>query len=807
MRASLTAAVVGLAVLGFGAGAGKAANAPVDSPAPTAASSPAPAPKPTAPPPGPSLPAPDPVAILAADQAVLQQLQNQSQAVSDDGRLAAMGARAAAIEAQVNQLVAGRTADIAQITHALNQLVPPHHRATSAEHAEAAKLMAARAPLVAQLSQARAVASSANAAFSLIAERRREGFSARVLERSASPLSPDFWDSLQDAAHADLARLRLQADEALAVAAQAPEPRAIIGLIAGLVLAAVIVFPARVWLERFGRRKAQAPDAPHGLSASLSAIWIAVVDTGLPWLAAGLLHVIAQWARLLSSDADALAGSAVAAVIWAAAIVAVGRALGTDRLPERRLLGLTNATADRVRPAIWTVAVITACGFLLTRLIYVVGASVAATIAVNCLLALAYAAIAALILISFSRTRQEDIEETARETAAEKVQDRARSSAWTLISLALTLAIAGTVIAVLAGYTTLAALISSQIFWLSILAAITYLLLRLIDDASAALFRHGGPAARSLSLLFNLRASSIDQIGVLASALLQLILIVGAISLALTPFGQSGGLLVSHLSQLGQAIHIGSATISPVAVVAGLATLVVGTGLAHLVQGWVDRRYLPVTDWDAGLRNSVSTGVGYLGVGVALVCAFAAMGLGFAQIALIASALSVGIGFGLQQIVQNFVSGVILLVERPVKVGDWVNVDGVEGDIRRIRVRATEIQTFDRSTVIVPNSDLITKQVQNKTLGDPRGRIQLQVSIARPADVRRAMGLIQDVAKAKTQVLKQPAPAIYIDAVAAGGATTLNGYFFIASPRDVYRLRSELYGEILDAFEQGGVAL
>ena len=149
--------------------------------------------------------------------------------------------------------------------------------------------------------------------------------------------------------------------------------------------------------------------------------------------------------------------------------------------------------------------------------------------------------------------------------------------------------------------------------------------------------------------------------------------------------------------------------------------------------------------------------------------ALAAMGLGFRQIALIASALSVGIGFGLQQVVQNFVSGLILLIERPVKVGDWVNVGGVEGDIRRIRVRATEIQTFDRTTVIVPNSDLITKQVQNKTLGDPRGRIQLEVSIANPGDATRATDLILSVADGLSEILKEPKPAVYIDSLAGGG--------------------------------------
>ena len=182
------------------------------------------------------------------------------------------------------------------------------------------------------------------------------------------------------------------------------------------------------------------------------------------------------------------------------------------------------------------------------------------------------------------------------------------------------------------------------------------------------------------------------------------------------------------------------------------------------------------------------------------------MGLGCKQIALVASALSVGIGFGLQQVVQNFVSGVILLIERPVKVGDWVNVAGVEGDVRSIRVRATEIQTFDRTTLIVPNSDLITKTVQNKTLGDPRGRIELTHSIADPAKGRQAAELIAEVAKANEVVLEEPPPAVYIDSLAAAGSINFKCYFYVPSPRDVYQTRSALYYAMLDAFLEAKIA-
>jgi small-conductance mechanosensitive channel len=286
---------------------------------------------------------------------------------------------------------------------------------------------------------------------------------------------------------------------------------------------------------------------------------------------------------------------------------------------------------------------------------------------------------------------------------------------------------------------------------------------------------------------------------------LQVLVLVGAVTLALTPFGQGGELLVAHLADLGRPIRIGSATISPGAIVAGIVTFMIGMGLARMVQGWVVRRYLPVTDWDAGVRNSVTTGVGYLGVAVALACALAASGLGFNQIALIASALSVGIGFGLQTIVQNFVSGVILLVERPVKVGDWVSIDGVEGGIRRIRVRATEIQTQDRTTVIVPNSDLVTKQVANKTLGERCARVDLRLSVSAAADVGRARELILGVVGCKRPAAA-PKPEIFVDSLAASGAVNLTCYFYVEEPGAAYKARSESYLEILRVLQENKIA-
>lgn len=752
----------------------------------------------------PSAAAPAPTAPAAvdwsADQQTLDQLQTGLQTTSADTKLAALGAQAAAISARAKAVEAARNADLARINAALKALTPPGRRApTASQAAKMAPLLAQRAVMLTEFHQAQAVASTASATFNQIAERRREGFSARVLQRSDSPLAPQFWTSLAKAADTDYARLYDVAADAVETAVDADEPRGLGGLAIGLALALALIVPVRHWLERLGRRRIAA-DEPARLAKTAAAVWIAFVNIASVMGAMVALRLSAQWGGLLSDKADALAGAAVVAATWATAIQALGRVLAADRQSRWRLLSLPDDAAGPIRVLLIAVSVVTGGGFLLTRLNYVVGASVAATIASNCVLALAYSAVAGLVLIRFGRSR------APRADGAEGAKAAVRSPIWTLASLALGCAITVTVGAVFAGYTTLAALISGQIFWLSVLAAVTYLLLRLVDDACAALFAEQGWAARSLFLLFYLRQSTIGQIGVLIAAALQLLIVIGALRLALTPFGRTGDMLLGHFSQFGGAIHLGTAVISPEAIVTGLITLGVGIALVRVVQGWIVRRYLPVTDWDAGVRNSVSTGVGYLGVGIAAISALTAMGLGFQQIALIASALSVGIGFGLQQIVQNFVSGVILLVERPVKVGDWINVGGVEGDVRRIRVRATEIQTFDRTTVIVPNSDLISKQVQNKTLGDPRGRILLQIAIANPADAAKAKTLVEQIAKAEKRVLANPAPQVFIDSLAAGGGVNFNCYLYVASQRDVYAVRSALYFQLLEVFPREGVA-
>ena len=182
--------------------------------------------------------------------------------------------------------------------------------------------------------------------------------------------------------------------------------------------------------------------------------------------------------------------------------------------------------------------------------------------------------------------------------------------------------------------------------------------------------------------------------------------------------------------------------------------------VTRMLQRTLNEKVFPRTRFDMGVRNSLSMALGYVGFAIAMLIGINALGLDLSNLAIIAGALSVGIGFGLQAIVNNFVSGLILLVERPVKVGDWVIVGGYEGTVKRISVRATEIETFDRQSVIIPNSELISSAVGNWTHKDRLCRIIIDVGVAYGSDTAKVREVLLACAEANPHVLKQPAPYV-----------------------------------------------
>jgi small-conductance mechanosensitive channel len=202
-----------------------------------------------------------------------------------------------------------------------------------------------------------------------------------------------------------------------------------------------------------------------------------------------------------------------------------------------------------------------------------------------------------------------------------------------------------------------------------------------------------------------------------------------------------------------EGFQIGSLTVVPARIIVALLVFALLLALSGWLRGRLEDRWLASSRMERGSREALVTISGYLGVAVAILIALSVAGVKFTNLAIIAGALSVGIGFGLQNIVNNFVSGLILLFERPVKTGDWIMVGNTEGYVKRIRIRSTQIQTFDRADVIVPNSELISGQVTNWMLYDPRGRIRVPIGIAYGSDTQQVKDILLRIATEHPQVI------------------------------------------------------
>ncbi len=329
---------------------------------------------------------------------------------------------------------------------------------------------------------------------------------------------------------------------------------------------------------------------------------------------------------------------------------------------------------------------------------------------------------------------------------------------------------------------------------------------RIVHDGAETLLRPEAPVGARLLAMVGLRRNALAQIAVIIQGMARVVIFVVAAAAVLGPWGVQSQDLLSTLRAAYFGFAVGGVTLSLSSLIAAAAVFGVVVLATRLIQKWLSSRLLPQTRLDPGVGNSISTIFGYLGVVVAVLLGGAQIGLDVQKLALVAGGLSVGIGFGLQTIANNFISGLILLWERGVRVGDWVVVGTDQGFVRRINARATEIETFDRATLIVPNSNFVTGVVKNWVHTDRVGRIIIAINVAYESDVEAVREILIAAAKAQDLVLAIPAPTVQF-AEFGDWALKFNLVCFVDDIELAERTRSDMNFDILRRLREGDIRI
>lgn len=271
-------------------------------------------------------------------------------------------------------------------------------------------------------------------------------------------------------------------------------------------------------------------------------------------------------------------------------------------------------------------------------------------------------------------------------------------------------------------------------------------------------------------------------------------------------WGLPGDFMISVAKKLLFGFKIGGIQLSLLAVILGIVVFFGSLALVRLLKRNLAENVLATIDMDDGIKHSLISGVGFIGFIISTLLAIIAVGIDLTNLAFIAGALSVGIGFGLQDVIKNLVAGIIILLERPFRVGDWVVLSGVEGTIKQINIRSTELQSFNRTSVIIPNATLISSSVTNMTHGDNISRQSIAVGVAYGSDVKKVRDILLECAIKSKLVMKNPAPYVLFKDF---GSSSLDFElrFYVNDIWKGWTSPSELRYEIYRRFDEEGIEI
>lgn len=556
-----------------------------------------------------------------------------------------------------------------------------------------------------------------------------------------------------------------------------------------LLAAALLLIGGR---RAFGRLLTVDPALPE--PSYLSRLSVAFWSTFLPSLALAVFllstYFFLGYFNVLRSDISEILTTLFNVIATVYFINRLARAVFSPRLPNWRVVRVETAAAWKLSFLVWATSVVTGADYVLNRINQVLGSPLSLTIAKSLIATVLVGTL--VVLIGAVRPFRD---------ADGKPRPWPAFLHYSLLVLGF-----GTIIAALLGYIGLARFMSQQVVVTGAILATMY-----IGHLSAqalsriGAFRQTG-LGRRIDGRFKIDEGVEDQIGLALSIVIHALVIALGIPLILLQWGFQWGDITTWALGFAREIHVGSVSFSLIGILTGVIVFLIGYVVTRWLQSWLDDSVMARGRVDLGVRNSIRTVVGYAGVAVAALIGISAAGISLSSLALIAGGLSLGIGFGLQNIVQNFVSGLILLAERPFKAGDWIVAGGTSGIVKKISVRATQIETFQRQMVILPNSELINAAVGNWTHRNRLARTEIRITAAYGTDARRFHGLLMDTARAHPKVLKNPEPFVALVNIADTGLE-FELRVFLADVYESAIVQNELRFAVLELVEREAISL
>ncbi|UYN94835.1 MAG: mechanosensitive ion channel family protein [Enhydrobacter sp.] len=560
--------------------------------------------------------------------------------------------------------------------------------------------------------------------------------------------------------------------------------RDLTGLAAWAALTVVLWWLGRTLARRFGRGHHNEPgQRDRTIAAAIDGLGLVLVPILAVWLIGRLLVATDPPQPL----AMLLPELVLRLIVLLLVLGMTTTALAPDR-PAWRVLPLTDPAARLLAQALRRLIVVgTALDFLYLALVqdgqYPALSSLSALVLAG---SLAFLALPVLGNAAWQASRPEG-------------SDRpflVGGTLWTATRVGLRAVLLSSIAFALLGYVVLATHIHTALAWTCLLVALALTAHRLAGDLLETMAAPDTPTGAWVRRLFGLPADITLRGQHIALLLIDVALVV---ALALTipaAWNVDTDAILRGMAQVVMGVKIGGVTISLRDIALSLITFAVCMLLVRLVRRIVRDRVMPTVDASLPMRQSVDAGLNYAGVAIALLVAIGALGIDFTNLAIVLGALSVGIGLGLQNIANNIISGVLLLVERSIKAGDWISVSGHEGFVRRINIRATEIETFQRTHVIVPNSVFLQNPVVNRTYSDTSSRIDLPITVALATDPAKMEAILRDCALGHPRVLRVPAPIVRFVRVTPTGLE-FELYVFVARLEDRIVVTNDLNRAIL----------